>query len=431
MLESYNDAVQFLYTNLPMFQRIGAAALKLDLSNTISLCEALGNPQEKFKSVHIAGTNGKGSSSHMIASVLQEAGYRTGLYTSPHLKDFTERIRLDGQPVPRSFVLDFVNRITPHIDRIKPSFFEITVAMAFDYFVEAEVDIAVIETGLGGRLDSTNVITPFVSLITNIGWDHKDILGDTLEKIAAEKAGIIKQGVPVVISERQKNIEDVFIQRSHEVSAPITFATDHYRVDQTNSNGINQLHVAKDGHVLFDAIELPLQGNYQRKNVAGVLAVVNVLRERGLDIDDSHIANGLTGVVTNTNLKGRWQILSRNPLAIADTGHNIDGIREVVSQIRSQKYERLFMIIGVVKDKDITAILAELPIDATYYFCEAKIPRALPAEQLRIAAGAAGLRGEVISDVNVALAKAREIAGKNDLIFIGGSTFTVAEIENL
>jgi len=431
MFESYDDAVQFLYTNLPMFQRIGAAALKPDLSNTLKLCEALGNPQDQFKSIHIAGTNGKGSSSHMIASILQEAGYRTGLYTSPHLKEFTERIRLDGQPVSRAFVLDFVNRINPHIAQIKPSFFEITVAMAFNYFAEENVDVAVIETGLGGRLDSTNVIQPIVSLITNIGWDHKDILGDNLQQIAGEKAGIIKHGVPAIISERQKDIDTVFIQKSGEMQAPLLFATDVYEVRQTQMKGTNILHVVKDGNVVFDSMELPLQGNYQRKNVAGVLAVVDALRDSGFVITDDQVAKGLTGVVANTNLKGRWQILSRRPLLICDTGHNIDGIREVVRQIQAQEYERLHMIIGMVKDKDITSILAELPRDARYYFCEAKIPRALSAEQLHSAAQAAGLHGEIIRDVNDAIITAQRVAGDGDLIFVGGSTYIVAEIENL
>jgi len=431
MFHSYDAAVQFLYSNLPMFQRIGSAALKNDLTNTVRLCRALGDPQEKFKSVHVAGTNGKGSSSHMIASILQEAGYNTGLYTSPHLKDFTERIRLNGELIPRSFVLDFVNRIQSQIELIEPSFFEITVAMAFDYFVAAKVDVAVIETGLGGRLDSTNVITPLVSLITNIGWDHKDILGDTLEKIAAEKAGIIKPGVPVVISERQEALDEIFIHRSRELNAPLTFAPAHYAITQTVHAGINLLHVTRDNQVLFESLELPIQGSYQQRNLAGVLAVVDVLREKGLTITNGEVQKGLTRVVSNTHLKGRWQILSRRPLLVCDTGHNLDGIREVVKQIHAQRYERLHMVIGMVKDKDITSILAELPTEATYYFCQAKIPRALPAEQLRTAAAGFGLRGKVIADVNDAIREALQNSNDDDFIFVGGSTFVVAEIENL
>jgi dihydrofolate synthase/folylpolyglutamate synthase len=431
MFPSYDDALKFLYSNLPMFQRVGVAALKNDLSNTIRLCEALGNPQLRFKSIHIAGTNGKGSSSHMIASVLQQAGYKTGLYTSPHLKDFTERIRLDGEVVPRAFVLDFVNRIEPHIHIIQPSFFEITVVMAFDYFVRTGVDIAVIETGLGGRLDSTNVITPMVSLITNIGWDHKDILGDTLEKIAGEKAGIIKPHVPVVVSERQKAIEGVFTERSNALSASIVFADDLFQVTQTNKDGVNQLHVKKGSQFLYESITLPLQGNYQRKNLAGVLAVVDELRRQGLAISQEHVREGLVNVVTNTHLKGRWQLVSGKPLTICDTGHNLDGIREVVKQIRAQSYRKLHMVIGMVKDKDISLILAELPKEASYYFCQASIPRALPAEELQVAAAKAGLTGIVVAGVNDAIHTAQQAAGENDFIFVGGSTFVVAEIENL
>ena len=431
MFSNYDDALHFLYSNLPMFQRIGAAALKNDLSNTIRLCEALDNPQFKFKSIHIAGTNGKGSSSHMIASVLQEAGYKTGLYTSPHLKDFTERIRLDGEVVPRTFVLDFVNRIEPHIHIIQPSFFEITVVMAFDYFVRTGVDIAVIETGLGGRLDSTNVIMPMVSLITNIGWDHKDILGDTLEQIAGEKAGIIKSHIPVVVSERQPGIEGVFTERSKALHAPIVFADDLFQVTQTNTDGVNLLDVKQGSQTLYETIALPLQGNYQRKNLAGVLAVVDELRRQGLTISHERVRDGLLNVVTNTHLKGRWQLLSRKPLTICDTGHNLDGIREVVKQIRAQSYRKLHMVIGMVKDKDISAILAELPGEAAYYFCQAGIPRALPAEELQVAAGKAGLKGIVVGGVNDAIHAAQRAADENDFIFVGGSTFVVAEIENL
>lgn len=431
MFHSYDDAVSFMYGNLPMFQRIGAAALKHDLSNTIRLCRALGDPQHKFKSVHIAGTNGKGSSSHMIASILQEAGYKTGLYTSPHLKDFTERVRLNGQHIPRSFVLDFVNRIQPQIELIQPSFFEITVAMAFDYFVSEHVDVAVIETGLGGRLDSTNVITPLVSLITNIGWDHKDILGDTLEKIATEKAGIIKPGIPAVISERQEGLDGIFIQRCRELHAPLTFATEQYTIDQRVDDGINKLDVRKGSQIVFNSIELPVQGNYQQKNLAGVMAVTDVLRDSGLIIGDDEIRKGLMDVVSNTHLKGRWQILSRKPLLICDTAHNLDGIREVVKQIRAQRFVNLYMVIGMVRDKDISSILAELPREASYFFCRATIPRALAAEQLQAEAAAAGLHGKVIADVNDAVREAMRTAGTNDFIFVGGSTFVVAEIENL
>lgn len=431
MLENYTAAVEFLYSNLPMFQRIGAAALKHDLSNTIKLCDALGNPQRRFQSVHIAGTNGKGSSSHMIASILQEAGYTTGLYTSPHLKDFRERIQRNGSPVPESFVVDFVNRILPHIKVIQPSFFEITVAMAFDYFAAIGVEVAVIETGLGGRLDSTNVITPLVSLITNIGWDHKDILGDTLGKIAAEKAGIIKANIPVVISEHQVGIDEVFRQRARELQSDIVFAQDHYHIEVEHGAEQNQFTVKKNNANVFTGLQLPLQGNYQQYNLAGVLATVDVLKGKGVAVGHDHIRKGLLNVVVNTHLKGRWQLLSRRPLVICDTGHNVEGIRQVIRQVLEQKYDRLFMVIGMVKDKDVNAVLRELPPNATYYFCQAKIPRALPAGELKVAAAELGLRGVAVPDVNEAIREAKRAAGADDFIFIGGSTFVVAEIENL
>lgn len=431
MFESYEPVVEYLYNSLPMFQRIGAAALKPDLSNTIRLCAALDHPEKKFKSVHIAGTNGKGSSSHMIASILQEAGYVTGLYTSPHLKEFTERIRLNGTQVPRAFVVDFVNRIKPQIEIIKPSFFELTVAMAFDYFAQSGVDIAVIETGLGGRLDSTNVITPMVSLITNIGWDHKDLLGDTLEKIAFEKAGIIKAGVPVVVSERQAEIDTVFLRHSAQLNSALRFASDHYDIKKRREQGSQGIDVIKDGVSILHQVELPLLGDYQQKNVAGVLATIDVLREAGMVIKPDQIVNGLKRVIVNTHLKGRWQVLSQRPLMVCDTGHNVDGIREIVLQIGTYDYNHLYMVLGFVKDKDIGPVLEMLPKEATYYFCQAHLPRALPAVDLMNAAEAVGLRGAVIPDVNAAIGEAVRRATPNDFIFVGGSNFVVAEIENL
>ncbi|MCB0488849.1 MAG: bifunctional folylpolyglutamate synthase/dihydrofolate synthase, partial [Cyclobacteriaceae bacterium] len=304
----YQQTLDYLYTVLPMFQRVGAVAYKRDLSNTIALCQALGNPHQKLKTIHVGGTNGKGSSSHMIAAILQQQGYKTGLYTSPHLKEFTERIRVDGQQVSEDFVVSFVERIRPEIERIKPSFFEITVAMAFDYFVSQQVDYAVIEVGLGGRLDSTNVITPFVSLITNIGFDHKDLLGDTLEAIAGEKAGIIKSNVGVVISERQKEIEHVFINKARVEAAPIVFAEDHYKVRQLTSSG-QQFEVFKDDALLFDDLRSELTGGYQRKNIAGVLTVIDELRKLGILVDDRAICEGIAATISLTGLKGRWQKL--------------------------------------------------------------------------------------------------------------------------
>lgn len=431
MFITYEDTLRYLYDNLPMFQRIGPAALKNDLSNTIALCDALGNPHTKFKSIHVAGTNGKGSTSHMLASILQSAGYKTGLYTSPHLKSFTERIRVNGVEVTKSFVIDFVNRIRPIIEKIQPSFFEVTVAMAFDFFVLEKVEIAVIEVGLGGRLDSTNVIVPELSLITNIGWDHKELLGDTLVKIAGEKAGIIKRGIPVVVSERQAEVEDVFIAKSASLEAPIHFASDIYHVDQRNVRGSVVFNVFRRNQIILKDLELPLQGFYQSKNIPGVLQAVELLRQSNWRISDAQLQLGLLQVISQTGLKGRWQVLSVNPTKVCDTAHNSEGIKEVVRQIKAQAYDSLHMVIGMVKDKDISAILQLLPQNANYYFCQANIPRAMEAGLLAREAAAHGLRGKVIRDVNEAVKEAEHNASKNDLIFIGGSTFVVAEIDNL
>jgi dihydrofolate synthase/folylpolyglutamate synthase len=431
MLTSYADTLDYLYHNLPMFQRVGAAALKNDLTNTIRLCAALDNPHHKFRSIHVGGTNGKGSTSHMLASILQSAGYKTGLYTSPHLKEFTERIKVNGQEISRDFIIDFTNRIRPVIEEIQPSFFEITVAMAFDYFVLQKIDIAVIEVGLGGRLDSTNVITPELSVITNIGWDHKDILGDTLEKIASEKAGIIKPGIPVVVSERQGTVEHVFMEKALQLKAPLTFASDEYAVVQREDQGTMVLDVFQDTNPVLNDLYLPLQGFYQRKNIAGVLKAVDILRTRHWKIDSWQVTHGLQQVIHQTGLKGRWQKLGERPLMVCDTGHNAEGIAEVVSQIRHQAYQSLHIVLGMVKDKDIREVLGLLPKEAIYYFCQAKIPRALEAQQLKEKAAAAGLQGKVVPDVNEAIRAARAAAGAKDMIFIGGSTFVVAEIDGL
>lgn len=431
MFVTYEETLQYLYDALPMFQRIGAAALKNDLSNTLKLCTALGNPERKFKTVHIAGTNGKGSSAHMLASVLQQSGYKTGLYTSPHLKEFTERIRIDGVDVPHNFIIDFVNRVRPLIEELKPSFFEITVAMAFDHFARNNVDIAVIEVGLGGRLDSTNVIHPELSLITNIGWDHKNLLGDTLEKIAHEKAGIIKNGVPVVISERQGEIDTVFIETSAARSAPIFFASDSYHAVPRDSKEYFHVDIYKDGALTHKDLALDLRGFYQCKNVCGVIMAADKLRERGWEIAEEDLIKGLQRVVPNTGLKGRWQVLGEHPLMICDTAHNAEGIQEVVHQLAAQSYEHLHIVFGAVSDKDIHAVLQLLPKQASYYFCQAKLPRAMDATQLAHTADLFGLQGTVVPDVNEAIAQAVQNASSGDMIFIGGSSFVVAEIKNL
>lgn len=427
MFTDYQQTVTFLYQHVPMFQRVGAAAYKADLTNTLALCEALGNPQNKFKSIHVAGTNGKGSTSHMLASVLQSAGYKTGLYTSPHLKAFTERIRTDGQEIGQAFVVDFVNRIKPLMDTVRPSFFEITVAMAFDYFASQNVDVAVIEVGLGGRLDSTNVITPVLSVITNISFDHKDILGDTLEKIAGEKAGIIKNNVPLVISERQPEIEGVFVKKAADHRSELYFASDKFRIYPVD----NLFEITENEHVYFSGLSLPLKGNYQAKNLAGVLKSVAILNQSGFQISREQLREGLEKTVTQTGLKGRWQQLDENPAIVCDTGHNAEGVKQVMAQLNAQAFKKLFIVWGMVKDKEPDEVLKLLPTHATYYFCQANIPRAMDAIVLKQYAERFGLKGEVEPDVNHALAKAKTRAGADDFIFIGGSTFVVAEINDL
>lgn len=427
MFTSYTQAVDYLYQNLPMFQRIGPAAMKSDLTNTIKICAALGNPQEKFRTVHVTGTNGKGSTAHMIASVLQSAGYKTGLYTSPHLKSFTERIRIDGKEIEQQAVTDFVNDALELMEELKPSFFEITVGMAFRYFAERKVDVAVIEVGMGGRLDSTNIIHPELSVITNIGWDHADLLGNTLQSIAREKAGIIKSGVPVVISERQEEVAQVFEATAREKHAAIVFAADVLRVHQRERS----IDIMLGSEVLLDGIVLDLKGNYQQKNILGVVQAVMLLRERGFTMTDEQIRHGLGHVLDQTNLKGRWQQLGVRPYVFCDTAHNAEGLAIVVRQIRSYSYRKLHIVLGVSADKDAEKIFALLPAEATCYFCQAKLPRAMEAHLLLEKASASGLSGTAIPDVREAIQKAMESATADDFVFIGGSTFVVSEIEGL
>jgi dihydrofolate synthase/folylpolyglutamate synthase len=424
---TYQQSIEYLYASLPMFQRIGTAAYKENLDNTIALCKAIGNPERKFKAIHVAGTNGKGSSSHMLAAILQSEGYKTGLYTSPHLKEFTERIKIDGIEIQQDFVCDFVERIKLSIELIQPSFFEITVAMAFDYFSKSKVDIAVIEVGLGGRLDSTNVITPLVSLITNISWDHKELLGDTLAKIAAEKAGIIKKNIPVVISEKQPEVQEVFSVKAQAEKAPIFFAPDSFRLEGNSSS----VDVYEGDFLVHRNIIPQLKGNYQRKNILGVVAVCKVLTSQGFVIGNRSIKKGIENVIALTGLKGRWQKINSTPLTICDTAHNEAGVKEVLSQISAQSFKKLHIVWGMVKDKEIHSILNLLPKDATYYFCQAKIPRAMDAQALAEKATSVGLDGVIVPDVNNAINQASMKADPEDLIFVGGSTFVVAEIENL
>lgn len=425
MVKTYQEAIHHLYTQLPVYHHIGPKAYKKDLTNTIALCERIGNPQHKFKSIHVAGTNGKGSSSHMLAAILQSAGYKTGLYTSPHLKDFTERIKVNGKDIDKSFVVNFVNRMKEAMAAIQPSFFELTVAMAFEYFAQEKIDIAVIEVGLGGRLDSTNIITPEISLITNIGYDHMDILGDTLPKIAFEKAGIIKKNTPIIISERQPEVADVFIQKAKQEDSDISFASDLIKPEWNQE----VLEIKSD---YFNAILNPqLRGQYQSKNVAGVIATILKMKQLGWNISDDAITAGINNAVTLTGLKGRWQTLQQNPLVICDTGHNAEGIAELVAQLQRTPHKTLRWIFGIVKDKDASRVLSILPKNAQYYFCQAKIERAMQAKDLCELARSNGLMGKIIVDVNDAIAVAKRESDSNDLIMIGGSTFVVAEVENL
>ncbi len=427
-MNAYNEAIEYLYTRLPMFTRDGASAFKKDLDNTIKLCAALDNPQRKFKTLHIAGTNGKGSTSHMLAAILAEAGYKTGLYTSPHLLDFRERIRVNGQLCEKEFVVDFVSTHRELIEEVSPSFFEITVAMAFDYFEKNKVDIAVIEVGLGGRLDSTNIIQPLLSVITNIGFDHMNLLGNTLAEIAAEKAGIIKRNTPVVISEYAEETAAVFLDKAALERAPIQFASDKYA---TQMMGVDQDYLtvqATDtaGHSVD--YQLDLKGSYQVKNLAGVLLAVDELRKQGFAISDHHVHEALKKVQTTTGIQGRWQQLSKEPFVICDTGHNEDGIHEVLKNLASTKYDKLHFVIGAMRDKDLTHMLPHLPKDATYYFSAPDMPRALPASELRKEALGFGLNGLDFPSVTAAFDAAKNAYQQGNLIFVGGSNFVVAEV---
>lgn len=427
---NYQQTLDYLYTRLPMFSRIGAAAYKADLDNTIQLCTSLGEPQTKFKSVHIAGTNGKGSVSHMLAAILQTAGYKTGLYTSPHLKDFGERIRVNGEMISQEFVIDFTQRINPLIEKIEPSFFEITVAMAFDYFAQQKVDIAIIETGLGGRLDSTNIITPELSIITNIGWDHMNILGDSLEKIAGEKAGIIKQNVPVIIGETIKESLPVFEKVAAEKKSPIFIASKKRQAIEWKWKKHELIvEVAEDHKTDHRVYHLDLPGIYQTKNLLTVLEACSQLQQKGWNIQEKHIRKALEQVKKLTGLHGRWDIIHEHPLIVLDVGHNEDGIKQILKQIELTDHHELHIVLGMVNDKEIDKVLSLFPSTATYYFTQANIPRALKAESLKQKAESLGLKGKIYVDVNTALKTAKDKADKNDLIIVCGSVFLVAEVE--
>ena len=405
-MRTYQETIDWLFTNLPMFQRVGASAMKADLTNITALCEYLGNPQKKFKTVHIAGTNGKGSTSHMLASIFQEAGYKTGLTTSPHLKDFRERIRVNGAMADEEFVVDFVTKHEQKIIDQNASFFEIAIAMAFEYFAQQRVDIAIIETGLGGRLDSTNIILPELSVITNIGLDHTQFLGDTLDKIAFEKAGIIKPNIPVVIGETTAETKTVFIEVAKERNAEIIFAEEKH----------------------FQDLPSDLKGRYQIKNKRTVLTAIEQLQKQGWEISSENITNGLLNVVKNTNLRGRWDILGQHPLIVADTAHNPHGLVEVVKQINEQSYNQLHLILGFVNDKDVLSILNFFPKKATYYFCQPDVPRKYEIDELYKIIPNNIEDKHFFDTVEKALNAAKINATANDMIYIGGSTFVVAEI---
>jgi len=422
-MSTYQDTLDYLYAKLPMYNRIGAAAIKNNLDNTLAICEHLGNPEKKYPTIHIAGTNGKGSSSHMLASIFQAAGYTTGLYTSPHLYDFRERIKVNGQMCPESFVTEFTNKVKPIIETIEPSFFEITVGMAFEYFAQEQCDIAIIETGLGGRLDSTNVIQPILSLITNIGWDHMALLGNTLPAIATEKAGIIKKDTPIVISEVIDETKLVFENAASKQHAPLYFAEDFLQFKSYTNHWTT-------AHFEYDtvAVDCDLPGKYQYKNIRGVLQCIHLLKSMGWKLEEASIQKGFTQIKSSTGLMGRWECLQESPKLFLDVAHNEHGMHALLEQLATLEYQQLHIITGMVKDKDVDAVLGLLPKDAQFYFSNAHIPRAMPAVEVAEKAKAIGINGSVFENVNEAIIAANKNAHPNDLIIVMGSIFLVAEV---
>lgn len=434
----YQETIDYLYTRLPLFSRIGAAAIKPNLDNTLAICAHLGHPEKKIKTIHVAGTNGKGSTSHMLASIFQEAGYKTGLYTSPHLYDFRERIKVNGEMCSKAFVIDFTDRIKPFIEKVEPSFFEITVGMAFDYFASQKVDIAIIETGLGGRLDSTNVIAPELSLITNIGFDHMALLGNTLEAIAAEKAGIIKKETPVVIGEADASVKAVFLHKANQENAPIYFATEWMQAKSFQNNWDTALFEFTQPLIhnldapLFPknfTVECDLPGKYQAKNLMGVLVATQRLSTMGWRLTAPKILKALLKVQQNTGLMGRWEMIQKQPRVILDVAHNEHGMHALLEQLSSLHYPQLHIVTGMVKDKDINAVLNLLPKTARYYFTQSHIPRALPYLELTALAKEHGLTGTSFEEVNEALSAAIKNANQQDIVLVIGSIFLVAEVD--
>ncbi|RYY70077.1 MAG: bifunctional folylpolyglutamate synthase/dihydrofolate synthase [Chitinophagaceae bacterium] len=430
---TYQETLDHLYAQLPMFTRIGAAAYKEDLHNTLAICEALGNPQLRFKSIHVAGTNGKGSTCHMLAAILQKAGYKTGLYTSPHIKEFGERIRINGEMIDQQFVIDFTERTKSLTQQIEPSFFELTVAMAFDYFAKEEVDIAIIETGLGGRLDSTNVINPILSVITNIGYDHMNLLGNTLQEIASQKAGIIKANTPVVIGELLPETMNVFIAEANKKEAPIYFAQSRFFsefIDPTGS--LLFCHVKDIETNTFEKLRLDLNGIYQARNICTVLMAVEQLRKQGYHLPENILHKALENVKVLTGLRGRWEIIENHPAVILDVAHNAAGIQQILQQLKhSYAASNMHFVLGFVKDKDVTHVLDLFPTNARYYFTNAHIPRALPFAELQQLAGEKQLDGTGFDNVNEAIAAAKLNASPNDVIMVCGSFFIIGEIDTL
>ena len=426
---TYAETLEYIFRKLPMYSRIGSAAYKSDLHNIRALCHHLGDPHHRFRSIHIAGTNGKGSVSHMLAAIFQTAGYKTGLYTSPHLYDFRERIRLNGEMVPEEYVTTFVEKLKPLIEEIEPSFFEITVAMAFLFFAEQKVDIAMIEVGLGGRLDSTNIITPDLSVITNIGYDHMNILGDTRQKIAFEKGGIIKDGVPVVIGETLAETRPIFQQVAAERKAPVRWAEEYLQVEKVEVHRASLSVVFRDKENNNVAVETDLAGIYQVQNLRTVLTAVDALQEKGWRLDKEKIVSALNEIKSKTGLGGRWEVIQQKPTIVLEVAHNEDGVRKMTEHLERIKFDKLHLIIGMVKDKEVEKVLSLLPPHATYYFTQASIPRALPAEELQERAEHVGLTGGVYREVNTALQTAKQKAGENDLILVCGSIFLVAEVK--
>jgi dihydrofolate synthase/folylpolyglutamate synthase len=425
---NYPETLDYIFHKLPMFSRMGSAAYKKDLTNIRVLCEQLGNPHQQFKTIHVAGTNGKGSVSHMLAAVFNAAGYKTGLYTSPHLYDFRERIRINGAMIPEEFVIEFVESQKANIETIEPSFFEITVAMAFQYFANENVDVAIIEVGLGGRLDSTNIITPELSIVTNIGWDHTNLLGNSLDAIAGEKGGIIKEAVPVVIGKKHPQTQPVFERIASEKSAPLLFAEDFYQQvqHQLDNTYLTATYNRKMANELRVKTDLP--GIYQVDNLPTVLTAIDVLRKQSWNLPEATVLQALTEVKKRTGLGGRWEVLQQNPTIVLEVAHNEDGIQKMLQHVSELTFDTLHLVIGMVKDKEVEKVLQLLPQTADYYFTQANIPRALPAEDLQAKAAAQGLNGAVFKNVNSALDAAKKVAGTNDLIIVCGSIFLVAEV---